>query len=208
MARGWQGVVVRDPSEPGYESRRPYKFQCRHEHCYWSVSCKDQEDAINQQNTHPCPWWGGQTKVSWSVAKTLVEQMWEMLDVEYQVLAADNFNNDIRKARARAIAECIALFMKPHFVTSDDVIREAKKRYENGEEYETPGLGARRFETEPPYTTGAVKPRRGAPKPPKPSSLDEKTKATLKFALESGMFTPEQLAKNYGVSVDEVNALK
>jgi hypothetical protein len=137
--------------------------------------------------------------------------MWEMLDVEFSVLAAEDFKNEVRKARARAIAECIALFMKPHFVTADDVIREAKKRHESDEEYETPGLGVRRFETEPPYTTGAVKPRRGAPKPPAPKpakEIDEQIKKAIKFALESGMFTPDQVAKTYGLTVTEVNALK
>lgn len=205
------GIIVRDPNEIGYEARRPYIFSCPKKGCYWHVAAASEHHAMKERDTHPCPWPGGETKVSWSVAKTLVEQMWEMLDVEFSVLAAEDFKNEVRKARARAIAECIALFMKPHFVTADDVIREAKKRHENGEEYETPGLGSRRYETEPPYTTGAVKPRRSAPKPPAPKpakQLDEQTAKAIRFALESKMFTPEELAKTYSISVEDVLGVK
>lgn len=210
MAQGWKGVELRDPSELGYEARRPYKFSCTHPHCFWYVSCKDEADAVNQQNTHPCPWWGGETKVSWSVGKTLVEQMWEKLDDEYAVLVTCDFKDAERKARARAIAECIALFMPPHFVTADDVIREAKRRNENTEEYQTPGLGARRYELPEPREFAAKPRKAAAAKPPAPpkKSLDPQVERAIKFALQSSMFTPEELAKTYGLTVADVLSVK
>jgi len=213
MAKGWQGIVVRNPSELGYESRRPYKFACSKDLCYWHVSCKDAEDAFKQYITHPCPWWGGQTKVSWNVARTLVEQMWDKLDIEYQVLAAEDFKNVERKARARAIAECIVLFMQPHFTNPDDVIREAKRRYEGDEDYETPGLGARRYES---AATELVKIReeyaekrktrtpRSAPNPA--DKVDDQTKEAIKAALNFGL-PADKIASTYRLPLAVIEAI-
>lgn len=156
--------------------------------------------------------------MSWSVGQSLVEQMWEKLDVEYAVLFSDGFQDPVRKGRARAIAECIVLFMQPHFTDPDEVVREAGRRHKADQEgddtYQTKGLGARSYELPPPLRDLAppTRTRKAAapPKPPGPdlSKVDDQTKTAIKFALDSGMFTEAQVAKTYGLSLDVVSAIK
>lgn len=199
---------------------------CNGPMCMRRMQHKSREAAIEDWNNHTCPWGSG-TKVAWSVTKTLVEQMWEKLDVEMNhIMGFLNSEGqwqfdpqpEPRKIRARALAECIAIFMTPFFETADDVAREAVKRHEarkKGEDYETPGLGHRRYEsaalahaskadgwystpgdayTSEPSMAGAPNPRRGgrtttapsrAAVPPK-IRLDEASQAAIRKA-HSGM---------------------
>ena len=199
MAKGWTGIA---PAET--EGR--YLFACPEPNCYRHLTFKTLEEAEAEQSDHGCPNVGGPTKVSWSVTRTLVEQLWDKLDVEYELIVEKKaVYIDTTKGRARAFAEAIAIFMPPFFSTADEVIREAGSRYrakKDGEQYDTPGLGSRRYE-------GAVrndKPRATAStaRPTSASAVPEDTRKAIKFALQSGMFTKEQLAKTYKLSVDVV----
>lgn len=141
MVLGGRGVV---PAE----TQGRYLFECNQPNCFRRLTFKTLEQAQLEQTNHKCPWWGGETKVAWSVTQTLVQQMWEKLDLAFQPIA-QGMGTEKDKARARAIAECIAIFMPPFFTTADDVVREAVRRHkadEAGEDYETPGLGSRRYE--------------------------------------------------------------
>lgn len=204
------------------------------------VAATSQEHAEQIRDTHKCPYAGGETRWSWDVTKTLVEQIWDKLDAEMVKIKSAPTSSaeqvDVLQAtqRARAFAEVLAIFMVPHFRTADDIAREAAKRYkakQAGEDYETPGLGSRRYETaanvprsaapgwhpapDGGYTSDPAQAgyaRRGgrtatrtATKPE--VKLGEKEQTAIKFAHESGMFKVADLAKTYGVSEAVINQI-
>lgn len=231
MADGWKGVQQRDPATYGYDTKHPWRFQCPKPNCYMSVCADSEIDALKVQQDHTCPHWGGQTKVSWSVTKTLVQQMWDLLDEEM-----DGAMHDVpgTKIRARAIAECVAIFMVPFFTTADEVAQEALKRWKAKQagnlEYETAGLAARRYDRpglESKYEGWYKAPdggftsdiaqaglptnkKRGggvqtASKPA--HKLNEKEIEAIRFMNTSGGFSVAQLAKTYGVSEAIINSV-
>lgn len=100
---------------------------------------------------------GGEKKVTNQVTAgpTLLQRTWDMLDevmVAIMEPPGDPEKHDAQ-IRARAIADVLAMFMVPHFKTRDEISAEAVRRYQakqNGDtEYETPGLGSRRYEAPP-----------------------------------------------------------
>lgn len=136
-------MTVTQAKQPG-----KYLFHCDKLGCYRHLTFNSHEEALADQDTHPCPW-SGPTKVSWSVTKTLVEQMWDKLDAEVAQIKTPGVDRAWHQARATAIAECIVIFMGQFFPTSKDVSREALVRWEakqSGEPHETAGLGQRRYE--------------------------------------------------------------
>ncbi len=139
-----------------------YLVHCEQPNCYMHMTVNTEEEQAHYLANHKCPYWGGESKVSWSVTKTLVEQMWDKLDAEMDALKGHWTKEDkwtmvrpvdpeYHKNRARAFAECLAIFMVPFFETADDIAREAVKRWEarrdSDSQYETAGLGNRRYET-------------------------------------------------------------
>lgn len=187
--------------------------------CHRAMSHKTLEEAVLDWNTHKCPWGSG-TKVAWSVTRTLVEQMWDKLDLELdQIKGHLNSEGKMQFAidpnyhqiRARAISECIAIFMPPFFATADDVVRESVKRHEarlKGEEYETPGLGHRRYESatvekarieQPVRPTGRARPATPAP----PANVQRALRDSHKAMPD--VFTPEVLAQQYKLDISVVN---
>jgi hypothetical protein len=163
---------------------------------------------------------------------TLVMKMWDALDKSMTEIMEAKYPVDQERAkiRARAQAEFIALYMTPHFTTADSVAIEARKRYnarqkdtpEYDPEYETPGLGTRRYQPPPGTEKYGVNSRtepgksvsktRKAPGSSSSSSkatrtgkkLPEDSLATIKQGVETGMFTVAQISKMYSVSEDEV----
>lgn len=228
MARGWTGVG------PAERSDR-HLFACSQDNCYRRLTFKTVEEALFDEANHACPW-GTEYQAGWfDVTQTLVGQLWEKLDNEMDgIMAADPDSSDKMKhsQRARAFAESIAIFMPPFFTTADEVAKEAKRRYDArkaGEDYETPGLGSRRYEGAvraaeqhasaaagwygTPDGTYTSQPERAGEKAVRASrtkaavapaiKLTEQEQTAIKAAHEQmpTVFTPEVLAKNYGVSV-------
>ena len=146
MVLGGRGVV------PAKEQGR-HLFECDKPNCFLHVTFKTYEAAVAEQQNHKCPHWGGETKVAWSVTKTLVQQMWDKLDECMDSIKdpQESVYIESNKTRARAFAECIAIFMPPFFTSADEVAREAGRRWQARQagdtEYETPGIGARRYES-------------------------------------------------------------
>lgn len=222
MADGWTGVSL-------LESGR-HLFACPEKNCFRRLTFKTLEQATNEERIHSCPWWGGESKVSWSVARTLVEQMWEKLDevmdqIKTEMDNASMIRETELKARGRAIAECLALFMPPFFEDANSIAAEAQRRYKaraaDDSEYETPGIGHRRYETAAQWhaTRGgftsnpdmvkaddrkAARTRTAS----RPASLDAQTETAIKFALESGMMSEQDIARMYKISVEQVQKLK
>jgi hypothetical protein len=217
-----------------------YLFECDKPNCYRRFTLNSPEEVERERENHKCPYWGGESKVSWSVTKTLVQQMWDLLDEEVNVLKGDPTVGQIEyhKFRARAIAECIAIFMKPFFETADEIVKESIKRWQarqDGDtEYETAGIGARRYEvaamahssatpgwytspdggyTSDPSRAGRTSSRRSgrgttAPAPVR-IRLSPEDQEGIKNA-HAGMpqiFTIAVLAKQYGTTEAEVSAI-
>ena len=150
---------------------------------------------------------------------TLLQRTWDMLDAELDAIIANQFGDEAEilkhKTRARAIAEVLAMFMVPHFETADEIAKEAGRRHkaklDGDTEYETPGLGSRKFE--PPAGTRSLaseardkSPRRAAKKSAAVAQKRMPSEAIpgAKQALEMKMMTVAQIAKMYGVTEDEV----
>lgn len=153
---------------------------------------------------------------------TLLQRMWDELDATMNSLKNDAPGspelNEL-KVRARAQAEFIAMFMVPHFRTANEVAKEAMRRYQarqgGDKEYETPGLGTRRFEPPPGVNKYAPTPKNtpkkaavAAPKVKNTKPLPDKAKPGVALALKSGKFTKQQLATMYGVSIETIEAVE
>lgn len=181
-------------------------------------------DGINEV-TFACSNGSRKMVLEMSAGPTLVQKMWMELDTTMDSLMKAARQKPVDeddakqvqtvvhelRIRARAQGEMLAMFMYPHFNNTDEIAQEAKRRWNARQvgdtEYETAGIGSRRFEP-PPGT-----PARTTPSGPVKSTVknvkqlsSEDTEA-VKNALESGMFTAEQLAKAYGVSVDTVKSV-
>ena len=70
-----------------------YLFECDKPNCFRHLTFKTLEAARLEEGTHACPWWGGETRVSWSVTKTLVQQLWDKLDIEYELIVESQATN-------------------------------------------------------------------------------------------------------------------
>lgn len=139
-----------------------YLYQCSEPGCWYRLLLEEFESWA-----HKCPH-GGDTHYGLSVTMSLVSQCWEDLDelmdqlmipagkVENPKLGQsiwrstdDHIKYERVKGQARGMAVLLARFMVPFFSTPDDIAKEAKRRWEarqRGEDYETPGLGSRKFE--------------------------------------------------------------
>lgn len=222
----WQGVHKKWAADTADSKAKPYVCRCPAPMCFWNTSHKTEKDAQTALTTHPCPWFaGGTTTLSWGVmAESFVTPIWKLLDECMDALMAlplmevvdteTSRERDTLKAQARAYANTLAVLMPPFFHHPDEIAREAKVRYDKrtvGEEYETPGMGNRRYEKAgstrvmdpPPATTSRTyAPRSGG----KVLSDDEKT--GIKMALAMGGFPVAQLAKTYGVTEQQIEACR
>lgn len=207
MAEGWSGIAHAP-------ERGRYRFACPERNCYRALDFKTLEEAERDRDNHGCPNIGGPTKVSWSVGKTLVEQMWDKLDETMEQVMVEQLAE--AKVRARAIAECIVIFMEIYFPTTDDVAKEAVRRYnakKNGDsEYETAGLNSRRYEA---AQREAVKHGQSAPtRTPdgKPvidvARVPEQDRTAIKQALDLGMFSVPELSKIYKLKDEVIEAIR
>lgn len=216
MAEGWEGIALRTDKTKEAE-RNPWLFACTQPNCYFRVCAKSEEEARHAEATHKCPSYPS-IKYSWEITVTLVEKLWAMADKAYEdfitadlsVMDGDKYNQ--LKGRLRGICDSLAVFMVPHFTTGDEIGREVVKRSKvklaGDTEYETPGLGGRRLEMPAASNPRQAEKSKPAPKPVIEATLTDSNKKAILFALESGMFTEEQVAKTYSVSVDTVRALR
>lgn len=167
--------------------------------------------GIELEKHHECPFINGITKYAGSVTMTLVEDMWEKLDFAYEQLLGTHSSEfkDVAfwKGQCRMGAEMIAIFMKPHFQTPDEIVREVVKRKQmrdTGEEYETKGLGYRMYE----LPKDDNKPRQVKAGPARivvPSKLSSDDIQMIKFM--SGAQTNQTIAELFDITEAEVKAV-
>lgn len=216
MTKGWRGVELREVTSKDIELH-PWIFRCPKTNCYKAVACDTEEQALAVEADHDCPNQGGITKIKGSVTLTLVEDMWAKADKVYATIHNPELSqHEVEKVRERirGICEMIAIFMPPHFTDVAGIGKELMKRKAHadaGEPYETPGLLGRRYEMPPPLRESTTNPPRfptvrSSTKATKPANpvLTQQEKEAIKFAIEIGGFTKEQVAKTYKTSVEEV----
>lgn len=187
-----------------------WRFSCAVEECFMAVGCATEEIANEFKLKHTCPKPNGYTRIGWSVyGPSLLEKTWAELDeVTARLMAGDPTDTD--KGYARGLAFTLSLFMVPHFTTPGDIAREAKRRHQEklagNEEYCTAGLAYRKYEAPPTDhkldTRGEMPTKRAAPKG---KQLGDTELAAIKNA--AAMFSVEELAKVYGITVARVREI-
>lgn len=199
----WPGVTYD-------ETRRIWILRCRGRGCYYAVTVASEEAGHREEKNHKCPR-TGQTRIAWTVyGPSLLEKTWAELD-RITALLFNGEKSEENIGYARGLAFTLSLFMVPHFTTPADIAREASKRYKMkavDETYETPGLGTRKYEPPPgDFKTdrnGAERAKVMATKP-KGKQLSDTEEAAIKHAAV--MFSPEELAKTYGITVARVKEI-
>lgn len=214
----WTGV--RKHTEPLSKDQKanPWLCRCPAPMCFYNLSARSEKDATRLLETHPCPWFGGgSTQLDWSImSASFVEPIWRLLDESMETICGkpegttwDEAARDRAKAQARAYANVLALQMAPFFSHPDEIAKEAMRRHkirqteafdpERSEAcYATPGIGHLRLKAaEAPLV----------PRISKAPVLEETTIKAIKGALASTMFTPEQIAPMYNLTVAQVKAL-
>lgn len=194
-------------------SAHPWGFECTRPDCHFSVCAISEEHAHLIESTHPCPYAGGTTTYGWSIVATLLEEVWKKVDDDMLSLMQPEANTDYAalKARLRAFAEVLAIFMKPHFTTADEIAREARRRYDhrNDPEYCTAGLAQRRLEPPPDsaskYEPPSLQNAYSAVEKAK-SKLTEKQITSIKAFADNG-FPLDAIAKAQGVTVEVVKTV-
>lgn len=156
----------------------------------------------------------------------LIYLTWELLMSKVQIIM-DNGDGSVvvmarqaeAKYQARGIAEVLAIQMKPFMESADHVVKCAVKKYKDPE-FEVPGLGAHLWDPmmnpdgTPRISLSAPKPARSKPvikTPSKPKVDNTSTKklsaeeaAGIKEAVSSGMFSKEDVAAMFKVSLTTV----
>lgn len=191
----WPGVWKASPSTRDdrlSDKKRLWHFNCPAPLCFYQGSYADEVMARKIQETHPCPWYGGgKTTISRGMMSDMfLAPIWKMLDETVDELMEEN-REDLA-ARARALADALAVLMPPFFYTGDEVAHEAMVRHQKrqaGEEYETPGIGRLRFAVPP----GAQELT--------PSGLSHASVAGTKHAPE---YHPAEASKNFGLPEERV----
>lgn len=143
-------------------------------------------------------------KVDMPGPRDLLVDMWEMLDNSVNNIKSpvggDASQIEWHKARGRAQAEIIAMIMSAFYPDADAVTREALARWKArtaGEPHETPGLA------EDIWNPAPSAPEKRAPKPTG-NRIPDSAVDTVRQGITLGMFTKEQMASTYSVTVAEL----
>lgn len=208
---------------PKHLQEYPYQVWCDQEGCIFRIVEKTEEAGLRALSFHKCPYKGGETRISPYVSMNAVIESWDKLDAAVIELLEGNWPDQadgsphperIRlKGVCRGMAELLALYMKPHFETADQISAEAAKRYKArkaGEEYTTPGLTPQTF-GQPrtrEWKEGINKSSTPAKSAPTKIAVTDRFKPTelaaIKAAHEMGMMNVTELAKMYKVTEDVI----
>lgn len=200
-------MIVQGPS-----TEFPFKVECHNEHCFFTIVTQLYAEAErwNKPSEHGCPR-RGDTQFGASVTESLLMKAWAILDSHtgmVMALSKDQPERIVWQNRARGVAEVIALFMPPHFRTTDEIVREAMKRYQaaqEGREHKTPGLGDLKytFPDDPKYKSPLAQAAHQKEKANKGTEkVDEKTLDDIQF-MKSFM-KPAKIAEATGLSVQTI----
>lgn len=188
----------------------------------WAMGTNERKTTLE---FHPYP-----RKVDMEAGESLLRKTWELLDKKVDVILAepkgpgDNAieadNRERARNEARGVAETLAILMQPFLTSADDVVKHAVKRHKAraaGTTHETPGLAEHLWDPNtnwdgtPRVPVAALKTRPKASVASKPpakggKSLTPEEAAGIKDAVESGMFSIEDVASMFKVSIATVES--
>jgi hypothetical protein len=188
------------------EAAHPYIFTCSKPNCWYSVSATTEAAAI-ERGKHKCPRVAGITHFGASVTLTLLEEAWIAADRVYERVSTEDLDDKkmlLLRGELNGYCKFLAMFSKPYFGTAKEVGDEIRKRHNMrtaGEDYETPGLGSRRYELADARKGVAMPAAERATKVLTPEEVQ-----TIK-AASAGGFSPEQIAQVYEVTLDVVKSV-
>lgn len=193
----------------------------------WSVGDQGSKERTQVDTVEFFPW---PRRFPMTETEPLIHLTWKLLMSKVEIILDDTRNFDMETVRAtvdrakheaRGIAEVLAIQMKPFFESADDVVRAAVK-YHKDPWYNVPGLGEHLWDPTKnpdgsdrvPISTPRSAPRAGvakkrtAPKVDNTSTkkLTDKEREGIKEAVSSGMFTKEDVAAMFEVSMAEIEA--
>jgi hypothetical protein len=141
--------------------------------------------------SHMCPYTLIKRKDDMPAGPSIIEKMWAEADRTFELFNSTPDSMDARrdqlKGRLRGLCFALSLCMTPHFNTEDEVAREIIKRNKSGSEYETPGIGVRRYE--PPVGTASKYEGKKPEVKKNPGNLTDEQVAVIKERAD----WPEQL---------------
>jgi hypothetical protein len=153
-------------------------------------------------------------KVNMDAGESLLFRTWELLDSKVDIIMAPPPGDDAAviaaRCQARGICETLAILMQPFITDADDAVRHAIKRWharKNGTYHEVPGLSEHIWDPTKNWdgsdrVLAGAKPQAKVRRLGKQLSPEEKV--SVKSALEAGMFTPQQLADTFKVSLQQI----
>lgn len=211
--------------------------RCGAKDCWFVGHAAREQDAQSLLDNHECPTAPARNELP--SGNSTLDKMWDELDEataalleerEY-VTGTQHLSGVKLQGYCRGLAFTLSMMTHPHFRTSDDITREAVRRYKQHKgtvEYApTPGYhshnpmpaSTQRIAGDPSRISNrpAVKPTPNPMKKAAPSkatlakidmsSIDVETASKIRLADKTGMMKRPELAKIYGVSEATVNFL-
>ena len=220
----------------------PFVFKCDVIDCYYRTAHNTEEEAANDKIRHDqsgqCPSTGGKTYLMEEVdergqrytalhmGKSLAEKLWDDLDEAFAKLKTaqnegDQFGVELAKGQCQAFSISLQHMLAHYYPHTDDVTREAIKRYKiqhEGAEFEpTPGY---QFNPPPPGTDAFKKAQKKMmPEDKKPRgnadqltkghvSLSDEVDQKIRNALKTGLFEDKDLAETFSVTEEYIRKLR
>ncbi len=189
---------------------------------HWMVGDQNTSERTEFTTVEFFPW---HRRFSMTETEPLIYLTWELLMSKVAIIlrpvegpgdnAIQQVDREVAQHQARGIAEVLAIQMKPFMESADHVVKCAVKKYKDWQ-FEVPGLGAHLWN---PMTNPDGTPRvaLSTPKPaktkpvarPKVDNTSTKKLTTeeaegIKAAVDSGMFSKEDVAAMFKVSIATV----
>lgn len=219
--------------------RTLFTVRCGDKACWFVGNAAREQDAQMLLDNHECPTPPARNELP--TGYSILDKMWDELDDATAALleqrewrtGTQTLEGSKLQGYCRGIAFTLSMMTHPHFRTSDEVTREAVRRYKQHQgqvpHTDTPGYHGhnpmpsstpRQANTDP--SVISTKPaERQTPKraplkkaTPNPmlkkidmSSIDAATSDKIRMVDKTGMMKRDELAKIYGVTIETVNFL-
>lgn len=186
----------------------------------WSVGEQSDKAREQVQTVEFFPW---PRRFPMTETEPLIYKTWELLMSKVQVImnapVVGDESSSTAANQARGIAEVLAIQMAPFIESADHVVRCAVAAYKDPE-FQVPGLGAHLWDpmrnpdgtVRTPVSAPRTAPRAGvkkaAPRVNNKSTvkLTDKERDGIREAVNSGMFTKEDVASMFKVSMAEIES--
>lgn len=203
----------------GMEVRMQYTIRCGANNCWFVGHATNKPDARTLLDEHKCPHPPYRNELP--TGYSILEKCWDELDDATAALIEGREYNGMSgpdlKGFAKGIAFMLTMMAHPHFKTIAEIAAEAKARYQMQRDIipyrptpsyrynplpqpSAPNLGR----TEPAVKRTTTKSSRGRVTS---VQLSSDKIAAIKAASASGMFSPDDIAKMYGVTAHDIRTV-